>query len=183
VRPARVPTLAPTPTEGSSNPDWTSQLAPFDERFACLLDEVSWPEAQGTPAQSARRLASPWLAHGLMMAMATGAAVTVSGCHDANRPIQDAAAEAEPAIVILLDVSIATPADTRPEDVRPLPHEACTADGGQGESLDGSCDVTRLEDAVSRVAGWRCEANGSPGAITHLVVIDCDGRAIELLDL
>jgi hypothetical protein len=47
-------------------------LAPFDERFACLLDEVSWPDTHTTALRPARRLASPWLAHGLMMAMAAG---------------------------------------------------------------------------------------------------------------
>jgi hypothetical protein len=29
--------------------------------------------------------------------------------------------------------------------------------------------------------GWRCEANGLPEALTYAVVIDCEGRAIDLL--
>ncbi|MBN2577197.1 MAG: hypothetical protein JXP73_21730 [Deltaproteobacteria bacterium] len=66
-------------------------------------------------------------------------------------------------------------------EAQPLPHEECPQDGGQSGSLDASCDVARLEDAVSRAAGWRCEANGLSEALTYAVVIDCEGRAIDLL--
>jgi hypothetical protein len=158
-----------------------NQLAPFDERFGCLLDEVSWPDA--TAQRPARRLASPWLAHGLMMAMATGCAG--SGAHDVKPPIADAAAEPGP--IILLDVPIATPVDTRtvdtqPVEAQPLTHE-CAADGGQNPALDASCDVNTLTSAVSGAVGWPCHASSSPGQLTYAVVIDCDGRAIDLLNL
>jgi radical SAM superfamily enzyme YgiQ (UPF0313 family) len=156
-----------------------SQLAPFDERFACLLDEVTWPDAHATVQRPSRRLASPWLAHGLMMAMATGGAC--AGTHEANRPIADAAAE--PVRFVFPDAPIVTPVDTRPVDVQPLPHESCTSDGGQGPSLDASCDIYALEDAIRRATGWGCNARLSSADGTYAVVIDCDGRAIELLRL
>lgn len=157
-----------------------NQLAPFDEGFACLLDEVSWPDAMAQ--RPARRLASPWLAHGLMMAMATGCAGSGSGVYDAKPPIADAAAE--PARIVLPD-GPTTPVDTRPVEAQPLPHESCAADGGQSESLDASCEVNTLTDAVSRASGWPCYAYASPApaGFAYAVVIDCDGRAIELLSL
>jgi hypothetical protein len=153
-----------------------NRLAPFDERFACLLDEVTWPDAHATALRPARRLASPWLAHGLMMAMATGCAG--SGAHDANPPIADAAAE--PVYIVLPDGPFGT---TVPVDTQPLPHESCTSDGAQSESLDASCDVYALMDAVSRATSWGCQAIPSTSDSAYAVVIDCDGRAIELLSL
>jgi len=150
-----------------------NQLAPFDERFACLLDEVSWPDTHATTARPARRLASPWLAHGLMMAMATGCAG--SGAHDAKPPIADAAAEGPR--ITLPDGFIGTPVDAEP-----LPHMSCAPDGGQNSSLDASCDVYRLERAVSQATS-SCDAYASPAYAAYAVVIDCDGRAIELLKL
>jgi hypothetical protein len=156
-----------------------NQLAPFDERFACLLDEVSWPDSNATAARPARRLASPWLAHGLMMAMATGCAGSCA--RDANPPIADAAAGPGP--IILLDAPVGTPVDTRAVDVQPLPHESCAADGAPTESLDASCDVYALADAVRQATGWYCDAIPSISDAAYAVVIDCDGRAIELLSL
>jgi radical SAM superfamily enzyme YgiQ (UPF0313 family) len=152
------------------------QLAPFDERFACLLDEVSWPDSHATAERPARRLASPWLAHGLMMAMATGCAG--SGSHDAQPPIADAAAEPWP--IILLDAPVPTPKDTQPVEARP-PQEACAADGGPSESLDGGCDVTRLNRAVTDATGWPCGYQDRYSDLSYAVEIDCDGRVIDLL--
>jgi hypothetical protein len=166
-----------------------NQLAPFDERFARLLDEVSWPDTHATAARPARRLASPWLAHGLMMAMATGCADSSlrSGARDAETPIADAAAE--PARIVFPDGPSGTSVDTQPVEAHPLPYESCTADGGQNPALDASCDVNALTSAVSGAAGgatgWPCQASAPsyPGQPTYAVVIDCDGRAIELLTL
>jgi hypothetical protein len=161
-----------------------NQLAPFDERFGCLLDEVSWPDGHAMAQRPARRLASPWLAHGLMMAMATGCAGSGSGAHDAKPPIADAA---DTRLFVYLDAPIATPVDTPPVvDVQPLPHESCTSDGAQSESLDASCDVYTLytlQDAVSRATSGGCRASLSTSNGSYAVVIDCDGRAIELLSL
>ena len=151
-----------------------SQLAPFDERFACLLDEVSWPDAHATAQRPARRLASPWLAHGLMMAMATGCAGS-----GAQPPIVDAAAErsshhsSRRARRHAEWIRNRWRHDRRTRRARPM--------AGRANPWTASCDVNRLEDAVSRVAGWSCEANGLPTGLAYAVVIDCDGRAIELL--
>jgi len=60
---------------------------------------------------------------------------------------------------------------------------SCTPDGGQSESLDASCDFHMLEDAVGRAAGCCCGVFLSPANSAYAVVIDCDGRAIELLNL
>jgi len=153
-----------------------NQLAPFDERFACLLDEVSWPDSNATAARPARRLASPWLAHGLMMAMATGCAG--SGSHDAQPPIADAAAEPWP--IILLDAPVATPVETQPAEARPS-QESCAADGGQSGSLDGGCETDTLASAVSRATGWPCGYQDLYRDLTYAVEIDCDGRVVDLL--
>ena len=94
-------------------------------------------------------------------------------------------AAAEPARIVLPDGPVTTPVDTRPVEAQPLPHESCAADGGQSESLDASCEVNTLTNAVSRAAGWPCYAYASPApaGFAYAVVIDCDGRAIELLSL
>jgi methylmalonyl-CoA mutase cobalamin-binding subunit len=155
-----------------------NQLAPFDERFACLLDEVSWPDTHATAQRPARRLASPWLAHGLMMAMATGAAGSGSCAHDPNPPIADAATE--PVYIVLPDGPVGTPV---PVDTQPLPHMTCTPDGGQSTSLDASCDFSTLANAVRQATNWYCDAIPSTSDAAYAVVIDCDGRAIELLTL
>jgi radical SAM superfamily enzyme YgiQ (UPF0313 family) len=156
------------------------RLAPFDERFACLLDEVSWPDGHATAERPARRLASPWLAHGLMMAMATGCAGSGAATHDANPPITDAAAEPGP--IILLDAPVTTPRDTQPVEARP-PQEACVADGGQSGSLDGGCETDTLASAVSRATGWPCGYQDRYFDLGYAVEIDCDGRVVDLLSL
>ena len=160
-----------------------NRLAPFDERFACLLDEVSWPGTGAAAPRPARRMASPWLAHGLMMAMATGCAA--SGTHDARPPIADAA---DTRLFIYLDAPIATPVDTRmvdtrPVDAQPLPHESCTSDGAASASLDASCDVSTLRYAAERAAAGACYVQESSIGATEAVVIDCEGRAVEILRL
>jgi radical SAM superfamily enzyme YgiQ (UPF0313 family) len=158
------------------------QLAPFDAGFAGLLDEVAWPDSHAPDARSARRLASPWLAHGLMMAMAAGCGGSDAGAPDANRPISDAAVES--ARIDLPDLPIATPVDTRPVEVGPLPHESCASDGGANTSLDASCDVAALDMAVEQAVHWPCLEGGDPREdLRYAVVIDCEGRAIELLKL
>ena len=73
--------------------------------------------------------------------------------------------------------------DTRPVDVQPLPHESCAADGAATASLDASCDAYTLEDAVRRATSWGCNAHVSSAGSAYAVVIDCEGRAIELLSL
>jgi hypothetical protein len=143
-----------------------NRLAPFDERFACLLDEVSWPGTDAAAQRPARRLASHWLAHGLMMAMATGCASSPSGEHDANPPI------------VFLDGPIVTRPDTQP-----LPSMSCTPDGAPNASLDASCDVATLEEAVNRVMNGACSAHVSSSDPNYAVVIDCEGRVVELLTL
>ena len=161
-----------------------NQLAPFDERFACLLDEVTWPDGHATALRPARRLASPWLAHGLMMAMATGCAGTGAGALDAAPPGADAATEPWP--VILLDTRLDKPSDlpiVAPADSASLPHDSCATDGGQTTSLDGSCDYYTLEQSVGWAVGCCCGAISSSSDSGYAVVIDCDGRAIELLGL
>ena len=155
-----------------------SLLAPFDENFACLLDEVSWPDAHATSVRPARRLASPWLAHGLMMAMAAGCSGSGARGYDATTVIMDAAQE--PPSIIFPDVPAV---DRRPVDVGSLPQESCATDGGQSMPVDGSCEATRLDEAVSRVAGWHCWQSSPLAGSTYAVVIDCDGRAIDLLSL
>ena len=160
-----------------------SDLGPFDERFARLLDEVAWPESHATVVRPARRLASPWLAHGLMMAMATGCAGSSTSANDANRPIADAAAE--PSRTINLDLPFALPADTRAADTQPLPQMDCTGDGGQPAALDASCDVNKLGRALRVPETSWCDGypTSSSMAAAYAVVIDCDGRVIELLKL
>jgi len=153
-----------------------NRLAPFDERFACLLDQVSWPGTNAAVDRPARRLASPWLAHGLMMAMATGCANSPSGAHDANPPSDQPPADT--ARIVFLDGRIATRADTQP-----LPSVSCAPDGGQNASLDASCDVATLEEAVNRVMNGACSAHVSSSDSNYAVVIDCEGRVVELLTL
>jgi hypothetical protein len=116
-----------------------------------------------------------------MMAMATGCAGSCA--RDANPPIADAAAGPGP--IILLDAPVGTPVDTRAVDVQPLPHESCAADGAPTASLalDASCDVYALADAVRQATNWYCDAIPSISNAAYAVVIDCDGRAIELLSL
>lgn len=153
-----------------------SLLAPFDESFACLLDEVSWPDAHATTVRPARRLASPWLAHGLMMAMAAGCSGSPAGYLDAA--IHDASEESPQ--VVLPD----GPAeDGHSPGVPDLPAMSCPADGGLSPSPDGACDVIALQTAVSRATGWPC-TQGSPASdLAYAVVVDCDGRAVELLKM
>lgn len=158
-----------------------SQLAPFDAAFAGLLDEVAWPERYASDAGSSRRLASPWLAHGLMMAMAAGCAGS-----GARPPVVDAATEG-PRIYISLDAPIGTPRDTQPVEARSveaqsLTHE-CPSDGGQIAALDAACDLAALDTAVERVAHWPCRQSEYAGDYRYAVVIDCEGRVVELLTL
>jgi hypothetical protein len=157
------------------------QLAPFDARFAGLLDEVAWPERYASDLGSSRRLASPWLAHGLMMAMAAGCAGS-----GARPPVADAAPDA-PHIYISFDVPIGTSRDTQPVEARSveaqsLTHE-CPSDGGQTAALDASCNLGTLETAVQRAAHWPCTPSDFGGDYRYAVVIDCEGRAVELLSL
>jgi hypothetical protein len=160
-----------------------NRLAPFDERFACLLDEVCWPGTEAAAQRPARRLASPWLAHGLMMAMATGCGGL--GSHDANPPIADAA---DTRLFVHLDAPIATPVDTRtvdtqPVDKQPLPHESCASDGAASASLDASCDVSTLRYPAELATSDACYVRESSVGATEAVVIDCEGRAVEILRL
>ena len=148
------------------NQQAANRLAPFDERFVCLLDEVSWPGTNVAADRPARRLASPWLAHGLMMAMASGCASSPSGAPDANLTI------------VIPDGPIATRPDTQP-----LPSMSCTPDGAQNVSQDASCDVATLEAAVNRVMNGACSAHVSSSDPNYAVVIDCEGRVVELLTL
>jgi len=117
------------------------------------------------------------------MAMATGCAA--SGTHDARPPIADAA---DTRLFIYLDAPIATPVDTRmvdtrPVDAQPLPHESCTSDGAASASLDASCDVSTLRYAAERAAAGACYVQESSIGATEAVVIDCEGRAVEILRL
>jgi hypothetical protein len=160
-----------------------TRLAPFDEQFACLLDEVTWPGERVLEARPARRLASPWLAHGLMMAMAAGCAGLGSGGQDARPSIADAAAE--PATIVFPDAFVGRSLDTQPIEVQSLT-QACDGDGGQNPSLDSVdalCDVDPLRNAVSRAVGWTCGVGPSTGDLAYAVVIDCEGRATDLLSL
>jgi hypothetical protein len=59
----------------------------------------------------------------------------------------------------------------------------CTPDGGQSTSLDASCDFSTLANAVRQATNWYCDAIPSTSDAAYAVVIDCDGRAIELLTL
>jgi radical SAM superfamily enzyme YgiQ (UPF0313 family) len=155
------------------------QLAPFDERFGRLLDEVTWPPAAAMVTGLSRRLASPWLAHGLMMAMAAGCAG--SGLHEVNRPGTDA--PVEQARILLPEVATIKLPEVGNVDVAQLPQAICTPDGGASGSADASCDISRLEQSVSQASGWSCQAHASPQGWAYAVVIDCDGKAVELLRL
>jgi hypothetical protein len=159
------------------------QLAPFDAGFSELLDEVTWPDSHAPDAKFARRLASPWLAHGLMMAMAAGCGNSGTGARDASRPMDDAAADV--AGIYLPDLPAAAPVEAATAEAQPLTHE-CPSDGGANTSLDGSCNVDALDVAVERTVIWPCHMTEEPyygGDLRYAVVIDCEGRAIELLRL
>jgi radical SAM superfamily enzyme YgiQ (UPF0313 family) len=156
-----------------------SLLAPFDERFAGLLDHVAWPGAHTTAERPARRLASPWLAHGLMMAMAASCAACSSSGTRARDGAQLADAAPEIPRIIISDSPVEHPVDTNSVEAQPLTHE-CSGDGGAGGAVDGACDETGLGNAVTRVTGWLCRPTQSG---EYAVVIDCDGRAIDLLSL
>lgn len=151
----------------------TNRLAPFDERFAGLLDEVSWPGAHTAAVRPAQRLASNWLAHGLLVAMATGCA---GGTPEARPPVDARAPEVNR--LIFPDGPVRTPVD-----VPPLPHESCTPDGGQNEAQDASCNAYALGDAVYRATDKGCMPMTTTYDMSYAVVIDCEGRAIELLHL
>ncbi len=149
-------------------------LAPFDERFACLLDDVSWPDSTPAAARPARRLASHWLAHGLIMAMAAGCGGAASARHDASSPIvEPPAVDARP---LVPDEPVAAG-----PDLQPVPLDAsCALDAGQANALDASCELGTLVAAVSRaVPSCMIPVTSSEGS--YAVVIDCDGRAVELL--
>jgi methylmalonyl-CoA mutase cobalamin-binding subunit len=150
------------------------RLAAFDERFARLLEEVSWPGTSAGLPRPARRLASPWLAHGLAMAIAAGCASSPTSMQDANPP-DDRSVPEDSHQFVFPDGAFA------PLDTPPLPHETCAADGGQDEPVDASCEVYTLEDAVNQVTG--CQAVVDPSHGSYAVVIDCEGRAVELLRL
>ena len=98
-----------------------------------------------------------------------------------NNPDELCKADVPP--IVFLDGPIPPRVDTRPVDTQPLPQMSCPQDGGQTASLDASCDAYALEDAVSRATGWTCRAFQSTADPAYAVVIDCDGRAIELLSL
>ena len=119
------------------------------------------------------------------MAMATGCAGSALSTHDASRPTADAPPASDPVYLVLPDGPLDTPADVPPVPVeaQPLPHESCVDDGGQALPLDASCDAISLVDALRRVPNWYCDVllTSSDGA--YAVVIDCDGRVIELLKL
>ena len=60
---------------------------------------------------------------------------------------------------------------------------SCTPDGAQNVSQDASCDVATLEAAVNRVMNGACSARVSSSNPNYAVVIDCEGRVVELLTL
>ena len=153
-----------------------NRLSPFDERFASLLDDVSWPGTH--PARPARRLSSPWLAHGLLMAMTAGCGAGSPGKHDANPPIFQF-----PDAGVTLVKSDA-PLSAKP-DTQPIPLDAsCGLGDAQTAAVDGSCNwFSTLADSVSpytcgsmAIVQW-----DRPGS--YAVMIDCDGRAVELLSM
>jgi hypothetical protein len=98
----------------------------------------------------------------------------------AKPPIEDVVAEVPR--IILPDTSIVLSADAQWVDAQPRTNE-CSADGGQSASIDGACDVNTLRNAVSNAADLSCYESSTKGFLTYAVVIDCEGRAIELLRL
>lgn len=156
---------------------FAGQLAPFDEAFARLLDEVRWPDAHVEKQRPARLLASPWLAHGLMMAMVAGCGGLAPRARDGATSVADATVDA-PRIVL----PDAPAADTRPREAGSLPQQSCQTDGGQPGSIDGGCDISVLTQEVSKVSGGLiCHQSSSPADMAYAVVIDCNGQASELL--
>jgi hypothetical protein len=138
-----------------------------------LPEEVSWPGAHAAAVIPARLLASNWLAHGLMMAMATGCAGGTGGTPDARPPVD--AQSPETTHILIPDGPIRAPVDTQ--------HESCTPDGGQNISLDASCNDYVLGDAVTRATDRGCMPMATTYDPSYAVVIDCEGRAVELLHL
>jgi hypothetical protein len=160
-----------------------NRLSPFDERFASLLDDVRWPGTHAGAARPARRLASPWLAHGLLMAMTAGCGSASSGKHDANPPIvqlPDAGGS-----LVMPDA----PSEAKP-DTQPIPLDtSCGLDGAQTSLADGSCESYTLQEAVrpytcgtALITRWdQPGLYHQPGL--YAVMIDCEGRAVELLNM
>jgi anaerobic magnesium-protoporphyrin IX monomethyl ester cyclase len=163
-------------------------LGPFDERFALLLDDVSWPDAHAVATRPARLLVSPWLAHGLLMAMAAGCSGAGLRAHPKDSAIPDTViADTLRADLAVVDASGEAPGIVLPDapavDTRSPAPGSCAADGGWSGAVDGLCDVTGLEQAVKRgTSSMSCsQYSWLPSGEGYAVVIDCEGRVVELL--
>jgi hypothetical protein len=111
------------------------------------------------------------------MAMAAGCGAGAPGKHDAN-PLNFQFPDAGPSLV-RLDAPLAAKPDTQP-----IPRDtSCGLDGAQTGSLDASCGSYTLQEAVRPYACGTAQIIDWDQSGPYAVMIDCDGRAVELLSM
>ena len=110
------------------------------------------------------------------MAMAAGCGSGSSAKHDANPPTDESP---DAAAIVLPDAFFTAKPDTQrvPLDT------SCALDGDQTRSVDGSCDPYPLQEAVGRYACATGPLIHWDQAGPYAVVVDCEGRAVELLNI
>jgi hypothetical protein len=151
-----------------------TELAPYDEQLAALVEEVEWLPASGCVQPSARSLPSRWLAGAIFMAIA-------AACDQSplNQLGPDAAVVADTATVSDQQSGKDAPPSDQAPDINlpdaliPDPNVPCTA-----EEL-GSAAMSAVRSGVQcdhLVYTLNTDAS-------YAVVIDSEGRAVELIHL
>lgn len=164
------------------------RLAPYDDLFKSLLDQIQWPsERRNLTLPPSLRLASRWLAGTILMAMAAGCAP--SALHGYG---SDAAVDA----AVLADGSLkpdgpSGSAKDTTQDQQVLQDRFSLADGMPTIQLpdvigadvgDAVCDTRNLQNSVAAATKEdTCDITRTGVQPNYAVVLDSEGRATELL--
>jgi radical SAM superfamily enzyme YgiQ (UPF0313 family) len=168
------------------------ELQPYDQQLAALLDEMQWPSVEGAtqaPASKpSHRLASRWLAGTVFIAMSASCSSSALSIH--KQPASDASVLQDSATPVQTDVAPVVQADVAPDgpvftrlDVSNprLPDVGATP---SGDAFDALCDTNALGRQVAKATGAAfCDLVPPPADYSTIVVLDGNGRAVNLLTL
>jgi radical SAM superfamily enzyme YgiQ (UPF0313 family) len=161
------------------------ELAPYDQQLAALVDEVEWLAAPGRARLAARALPSRWLAGAIFVAMAACDHAPLGQPRSDAAPVADVATipdqqavkDAPPDQSGMPDQ---TPVVMLPDVLAPDLSDPCTADKLGAAALSASDGSAAMP--IARLPCDLLEPSNSSNA-SYAVVIDADGRAVELIHL
>ena len=177
------------------------RLAPLDRDLADLLDSIEWP-ATGDPGKEtaalpSRRLASRWLAGTVYLAITAGCTRTTLsvGAKDAAPSAVSDTAVPSDSITTSDGPTVSSPdvandrlvfPDAQPDtssDLLQVADAVPSADDARSDSSDAVCDAAALANFVENAIGGTCQPTNAPAQASYAVLVDVQGRAVELMDL